>query len=497
MRKLKKLITAGILAVTVFSLLLSPIVASADSSIPYDTYNYNYWEDIVFTPAAYIPDKSISGTTLGVGGFVNPQDLCVAPDGLVYVADTGNNRVIVVNRELTEAIRVIDSFEHEGKTDTFKAPYGICVSEKDQLYIADSENHRVVVLNAKTGELVKIITDPQSEVLSEDFVFTPLKVTVDYADRVYVIAKGLFQGIMVFEDTGAFTGFYGTIEVKISLWEKFWRKLSTKEERSKQVLFIPTEFTGIDIDEKGFVYASNIDSEGIQAVRRLNPKGQDVIKKGANSNVGGDLAINGTTKYSGVSTIVDVVVRGNGIYSLLDSKRGRIFTYDHEGNMLYIFGGLGTQAGTFTTPVALEAVDNKIVVLDAYRKELLIFQETEYGSLINEAVALRFSGDETKAVEKWEQVLMLDENNELANSGIGKAYLTAGDNKQAMKYLRLGMNRQYYSIAFKRYRNEFLKEYLGYLLSGGVVLVVGAAVLLRWRKKKKNIDMDEDGGAFE
>lgn len=92
---------------------------------------------------------------------------------------------------------------------------------------------------------------------------------------------------------------------------------------------------------------------------------------------------------------------------------------------------------------------------------------------------------------------MLDENNELANSGIGKAYLTAGDNKQAMKYLKLGMNRQYYSIAFKRYRNEFLKEYLGYLLSGGVVLVVGTAVLLRWRKKKKNIDMDEDGGAFE
>ena len=40
----------------------------------------------------------------------------------------------------------------------------------------------------------------------------------------------------------------------------------------------------------------------------------------------------------------------------------------------------------------------------------------------------------------WKQVLLLDENNELANTGIGKAYLTAGDYELAMKYLKLGKN---------------------------------------------------------
>ena len=97
---------------------------------------------------------------------------------------------------------------------------------------------------------------------------------------------------------------------------------------------------------------------------------------------------------------------------------------------------------------------------------------TEYGALINEAVGLRFDGDEALAVPLWEQVLKLDENNELANSGIGKAYLSAGDNEKAMVYLRRGMNRAYYSVAWKRRRNEILKDNLGWILTGVIALVV-------------------------
>ena len=192
-----------------------------------------------------------------------------------------------------------------------------------------------------------------------------------------------------------------------------------------------------------------------------------------------------------------MVYRDKGIYSLLDSKRGRIFTYDHEGNLLYIFGGLGTQAGTFTTPVAIEAIGDKIIVLDSYRKEMLVFTQTQYGDLINRAVGLRYDGDETQAVDLWKQVLMLDENNELANVGIGKAYLTAGDNEKAMKYLRIGMSRQYYSVAYRRYRNEFLKEYLGVILTVIILAVALTVFIVKWRKKKKGIYVDEEGGAFD
>ena len=357
-------------------------------------------------------------------------------------------------------------------TQRVQRQIGICDS-RDQLLVLDSAN-----------QITRITADPDSEVLEDGYVFTPLKVSVDYAGRVYCVAQNMFEGIMVFETNGEFTGFFGTIEVSISAWDKFWRKLATKEERAKQQLYIPTEFTGIDIDEEGFVYASNVDANGQQAVRRLNPKGEDVIRMGPQQNLGGDLQTNGTTQYAGASKIVDVVYREKGIYSLLDAKRGRIFTYDHEGNLLYIFGGIGTQAGTLTTPVAIEYAGDRILALDAKQGSILIYGETEYGRLINEAVGLRFDGDESQAVALWEEVLRMDENNELANVGIGKAYLSAGDNVKAMEYLKRGMSQDYYSVAFKRYRNEVLKENIQWILTLAAALVIGLWAFLKFVKPR-------------
>ena len=474
-------------------LLLLP-AARADDTLPYDCYNYDHWNNILYTPAPYVPSGSLAGTDYTfrgepVGAFRTPQDLCVSPDGSLYLADTGNNRVVVFSPDMKTVTDIITGFEENGAAQSFSSPSGVAVSESRRLYIADSQNHRIVILNPD-GSFYRYVQDPRSEVLDENYVFTPLKVSVDYADRVYCVAQNMFQGIMVFTAEGDFTGFFGTISVKISLWEKFWRKVSTKEERSKQQLFIPTEFTGIDVDEEGFVYASNKDTDGIQAVRRLNPRGEDVIRKGARENLGGDLVFGSLGNYSGPSQIVDVVYRDHGIYSLLDARRGRIFTYDHEGSLLYIFGGLGTQSGTFRTPAAIEHVGSLLLVLDSQQACVNLFSETEYGSLINRAVALRFSGDETQAVDLWQQVLRLDENNELANAGIGKAYLSAGDNERALTYLRRGMNRAYYSVAFKRWRNEILRDNIGWVLTAAVVLAALLAVFLRvvrpkLREKKK------------
>ncbi len=481
--KLKKIFGAIALSVMV---LLSSMTVRAEDDVPYDTYNYNYWKDVVKTPAAYVPNGSITGETIGTTSFKEPQDICISGDGEVYLADTGNNRIVVMDSKMSKVNRIIDTFTRDGEEDHFNAPYGVCVSENNELFVADSNNARIVVLSPE-GEFKRIVNEPKSEILEDNFTFVPLKVTVDYADRIYVISKGAFEGILVFEADGTFSNYFGTIEVKISVWDKFWRRFASKEERANTQLYIPTEFTGIDVDSGGFIYASNIDSEGVQAVRRLNPQGKDVIQKGdtTSGGLGGDRKVGKYGDYGGPSEIVDVVYRGKGMYSLLDRKRGRIFTYDKEGNLLYIFGGLGLQIGTFQTPVAIENIGDEILVLDAGRNAILQFKETNYGTLINDAVGLRFDGDETKAIDKWQEVLKLDENNELANNGIGKAYLTAGDNKQAMHYFEVGMNKKYYSIAFKRYRNQILADNLAWIMTTLIILIIGWNIFKRiWYKKK-------------
>lgn len=478
--KIMKRTIAMLLAVVIL-VLAFPLDAMA---LPYENYNYDYWENIVHTPAAYTPADTINSASMKLEkSLASPQDLCVAGDGDLVIADTGNNRIVFLDANTHSVTKIIEHFDNNGVEDGFNAPTGICISKKEELYIADRENRRIVVLN-NNDELVRIVENPQSDVLGEGFVFKPLKVSVDYADRIYCIGQNMFQGLMVFETDGNFSGFFGTIPVTLSLWEKFWKKIATKEERKNQHLYIATEFTGIDIDEDGFVYATNLDNYGQQAVRRLNPRGEDVIKKGRNGIISGDIQFGAAGAYSGASQIKDVVYRGHGIYSLLDSKRGRIFTYDHEGNLLYIFGGIGTQRGTFIQPVAIEQWEGNLLVLDATRSEIYRFSATEYGSLINEAVALRHDGDESQAVALWARVLELDENNELANSGIGKAYLSSGDNEMAMKYLKIGMNRDYYSIAFKRYRSDILRQYLGPVLTVGVVVGIGIWFFMKVRNKR-------------
>ncbi|GHU74720.1 hypothetical protein AGMMS49992_17010 [Clostridia bacterium] len=444
----------------------------ASAVVPYDSYLYDYRGDIVFTPPPYIPERSVSGDALGLSMLSNPQDIFVAPNGHVYVADTGNNRVLELDEALTRTLRVYDGYtDDQDQAHNFSQPTGMAVDADGLLYIADSNNRRVVVLD--DGRYVRAIENPVSDVLPDSYVFTPLRLAIDSMGSVYVIAKGMFQGIMTFESEGGFIGFFGTIHVKITPWEKFWRRFSTKEQRQSGVLFIPTEFTGVAVDDAGFLLASNVDDTGAQAVRRLNPNGEDVARKSEQGGLGGDLIIGGNSPYAGPSIVVDVVARDHGIYSLLDSKRGRIFTYDRDGNMLYIFGGLGNQVGTFRTPTAIdETASGALIVLDAVQGEIVVFRPTAYGQAINDAVALRYNGDDAGAVARWRDVLRLNENLELALVGLGKSELARGDNQSAAEYLRLGMNQTYYSIAFKRLRDDMLARYAGWAVIGVAALAI-------------------------
>ncbi len=470
--------------------------------VPYVTYTYNYWEDVVYTPAAYIPDGKIDGTTIlddkgeAIGTFSSPSDVYLASDGNLYIADSGNNRIVVLDKEY-KFVRMIDGFKDKsGKWSELKGPNGICHSDdpNGHIYIADTGNNRVVILDSALN-LVRIVENPQREdnVLEDDFVFAPTKVAVDYAERLYVIAKNTEEGIMIFNTDYEFEAFYGAIPVNITTWDRIWSKLSTKAQRAKSRLNISTEYNGMDVDPQGFIYASYLDENGLQAVMRLNPKGNDVIKKGYNGNIGGDIDIVETNSYSGKSKAIDVVYRSHGIYSFLDSKRGRIFTYDHEGNLLYIFGGLGLQEGCFKSPVAIEEnTDGHILVADVVQNVILMFKATEYGDKINQAVSLRYDGNEETAVPIWEDVLKLDANFELAYVGLGKSYLSAGENRKAMEYLKLGMSRQYYSIAYRRYRNEFLVANLEWMLSGlaGIVIVIYVVKMIKNRKKFRDDSAD-------
>ncbi len=510
----KKKFSGIIIAILILTMLI-PELAYADN-VPYVTYNFDYWDNVVYTPAAYVPDGSISGESLGLSHKIGEvHDFYVDPDSdLIAISDKMCNSIYIVDATSYKLLYELKDFfnTETGEYDNFLDPLGVCISEVSkvaaggeegeeevtehlrQLFVCDQSHTRIVyfdVIGEKDSLEIEYAghidnTMFNSEILGEGYIFKPIRVCVDSADKLYVINQDEFQGILQLEKDGSFNGYFGTINVNVSLWQKIWKTLSTQEQKKKQTLFIPTEYTGIDIDDKGFLFASYTDTTGTQAVMRLNSKGGDVIRKGANQNLSGDVMKVASTAnmYSGFSKIIDVCYNSKGMYSMIDKTRGRIFTYDTEGNLLYIYGGVGSLDGTFTSARSIESNKEQRLVCDVTKNEIQIFSPTQYGSLINEAVSYRYDGDEAMAVATWQKVLQLNENFEQAYIGIGKAYLNSGEYKKAMDYLSLGMSRSYYSIAYKRYRNNVIKSHFN-LIFGVILVLLVAFIVTRLIKKSK------------
>ena len=78
---------------------------------------------------------------------------------------------------------------------------------------------------------------------------------------------------------------------------------------------------------------------------------------------------------------MDVVAKGNSIYSVLCRQKG--YTYNHYGQLLY-FGGIGPRVGLTQTASAVAAAGDR-AGLDSGLNRITVFDPTEYAVLIHAA----------------------------------------------------------------------------------------------------------------
>lgn len=459
-------------------MLLGPIAEPVSAGGAPDSYNYSAWGKAVPAPAAYEASLLVNGGEAGGAAFKEPSDLQAAQGGKVYVLDSGNNRIVVLDADF-KPIRTIEGFEREGQKETFDNPQGFYVSESGEIFVADTGRARVVHLD-EDGKLVKIVEKPQSELLAADFAFKPLKVVADRSGRIYVMAEGVFDGFMEFGSDGVFTSFIGANRVEVDPAEYLWKRLATREQRSRMVMFTPTEFTGFDIDGEGFIYAASASRNG-QPIKKLNAQGADILRRGGYYRPQGDLLYDNA---KGPSRLIDIDVGDSDMYSVLDAKTGRVFTYNGDGYLLYVFGELGNRIGQFDTPIAIERVGDRMLVLDRALGEITVFGATEYGRTLNEATRSYYAGDEERAAELFERTASLNANLDYAYAGIGKALLRQDDYKQSAEYFKRSMDRDGYSKAFLLHRKELMREYFSWIMSGLVLAAIAFVVTRAVRRRK-------------
>jgi DNA-binding beta-propeller fold protein YncE len=106
-----------------------------------DVYVADTWKTGVehFTASGDLKGKSSAG-------LYGPHGLAVGGDGTVFIADTGNGRIVACDPDLSNPRNI-------GKAgagnEEFSAPIGIAVGPSGGLYVADTANRRVQILDGK------------------------------------------------------------------------------------------------------------------------------------------------------------------------------------------------------------------------------------------------------------------------------------------------------------------------------------------------------------
>ena len=483
-----------ILLMALLLLACAPLTVTA--SEPYRGYTYSSTDEgtlDVAAPQAYLPSAVYGSKELGVT-LTSPEDLQFDKNGNLYVCDAGQNAIYVFSPDL-QLIRTVTGFDNNGTPDTFSQPYGIFVTDGGELYVADFGHERVVALNAD-GSLLRIVTKPDSDLLNESFVFQPQKVLVDTANRLFVLSKNVNEGILQFTEQGKFLGFYGSNTVTANPIDIIWKEIMTEEQTGKLTQFVPVEYKNFSLDHKGFIYAVTAVSDVGDPIRRINLSGGDVLVRApidGSEKVMGDVSYpyGGVTGIVGPSSFVDITSDNLGNYYVLDDKRGRVFTYDEEGNLLFVFGALNSgQVGSFSSPSAIAYHEHRVYALDRANAEMIVFEPTEYARIMEEAMNSYLLQEYEESLELWEEIIKRNNNCDLAYYKAGYCLYRMMEYPKAMEYFKLVNAKESYSDAMVKY-NQIVMDanFETYATVAAVVVAAGliAWVIVRIIRKRKSV----------
>ncbi|MCQ2455725.1 MAG: YIP1 family protein [Clostridia bacterium] len=480
-----KKLTSVLLVVMALIMVLPSVVSAA----PYKTYTYSKEGEILISPDAYEPDLYVDSEYIGLDEempFDDPGDLFVGPDEKVYIADTANNRILVLTRYYKLDFEITSFVNDYGVPDTFSSPKGVFVNEKN-IYVCDTDNNRLVLFDTE-GNFIKIIEQPESSLFEEGAIYKPIACAVDQYGRIFVVSSTTYQGVIVLNDESEFFGFIGAQTDTLSALQKFWRRFQTKEQRAQQKENTSKELNNITIDKDNFIYVttSALEDADLQAqvtskdkttspVKKLNASGADVMKRNGDFAPSGEarFALLPTSKIQGASKLVDVGIGPVGTWSIIDEKRSKVYTYDENGNLLFAFGDTGEQTGNIGKIAAVAYQGDKMILLDANNDSFVVYRRTKYGDLLIGALQNDADRKFDLATEDWTKILTRNINYSIAYLQLGKAAARNGEYDTAMDYYKRISNTTDYSKAFSEVRTKWANKWFW-----TVPLVVIAACLL-------------------
>ncbi len=483
-----KRITSVLLVVLSLVMMASAFTLGAGASSAYQTYTYSINGDALYSPDAYSATGTYDYLQMGLDLNLNgPGDMVTDANQKVYIADTGNNRILVLDRYYKFEFQIDTFINEQGNNDALAGPQGVFVTE-DSIWVCDTDKNRLVQFDL-TGNFIRILDAPESQLFDDDAVYKPVAMAIDQYGRIYVVSSTTYQGIIVMDNEGGFVGFIGAQAVTISAWEIIWRRFQTEEQQKLTSSYVSTEFNNITITADGFVYVttSSIKESSVRSaitgkskkgtympVKLLNPAGDEIMRRNGFWPPAGEIDFStlSTAEYSGVSTVTDVAVGPEKTWTIIDSKRNKLYTYDYNGNLLFAFGDKGAMLGSISNIEAVCYQGDTMLVLDKGSNCIVVYERTEYGDMLLEAIAAENSLDYNYAIDCWEAVLQRNSNFDAAYVGIGNAYYRSGEYKQALEFFEIAYDTEGWSNSYKEVRKEWMSDWFLLMILLIVVVIV-------------------------
>lgn len=453
-----------------------------------NSYIYNFWGEAVPSAPGYELERVINVKEYKglYNAFSSLQDIFVTDDRIFLVDKSITpdvpSQIIILDHDFNFIERFYLLKDQDGKIfsyydqatgqmvqDRIIGPEGIFVTKDGDLYVADTAYRdknddpnaipgaRIIhfsIAYDRRGNpfyyVKRIIRQPENMIGKTEFL--PSKLVVDKADRIYAVVRGGNEGIIELNADGSFSRYFGVNKMRVNLVDYFWKRFASDVQKEKMTKVYAPPFNNLDMDADGFIYATSSDQNTIDFIKRINPSGEDVLVRRGYFSPSGDLQGSTTTVF------VSVSVNDYGMYALLDETTGHVFIYNFDGELLTIIGEKGSTKGSSIQPVDVAWLGDKILVADAKNGRISVYRPTEFGKLVLDATKAYYQGEWDLAGNLWLEVINHNANYDIAYVGYGKMLYMNEQYKEAKDYFKLGNNRTYYSMAFKKYRNDILRD---------------------------------------
>lgn len=297
------------------------------------------------------PDQFVGQAGKAEGQFTTPRNMAFAPDGSIYVADSGNNRI----EHFGADGKFIKAWGSSGDIDsgnapggTFKEPWGIAVAADGSVYVADTWNFRIQKFTANGDFVTMWGTAGQAE--TPEAFWGPRGVAVDKLGNVYVTDTGN-KRVVVFDKDGNYLAQFGSAGVGEGQFD---------------------EPVGITVDKDGSVYVADT----------WNMRIQVFIPDETLTNFTYSRSWS-VSSWDSQSTddkpFLAVDSQGN-VYAT-DPQKYRVLEFDNNGQVVRVWGGYSSGIDGFGKPVgiAVDASDH-VWVVDSANNYLLRFTLPAPGS---------------------------------------------------------------------------------------------------------------------